>query len=398
MFNQLEPAPADPILGLSAAFDADERPHKINLGVGVYKDESGLTPVLESVKAAERLLLEEQSTKSYKPIEGDRAYDQAVQRLIFGQEHPALSRGRVVTAHTPGGTGALRVVADTLIQTVGGSTVWLSQPTWANHPTIFKAAGVLIRTYPYFDQPSRSIDFDAMMHALRHASNGDVLLLHGCCHNPTGADLSIEQWREVGRFCAEHGIVPLIDFAYHGFAEGIEEDAAPVRALTEICDELFVCSSFSKNFGLYNERVGALSVVASDAQAAGTVLSHVRKAIRANYSNPPAHGGAIVSTILQNEQLASQWRAELGEMRDRINGMRELFVRTLGEKGVQQDFGFVAEQRGMFSFSGLTPPEVERLREQHAVYAISSGRINVAGMTPDNMNALCEAIAAVVES
>lgn len=393
MFETIDAAPADPILGLTEAFNADPRPDKINLGVGVYKDSQGKTPVLASVKEAERRLLEQEATKSYLPIDGDPVYDACVQELLFAGDDAA---SRCATAQCPGGTGALRVAADYLRAKHPGVTVWLSEPTWPNHPSIFEAAGLAVKTYPYFDAAANGLAFERMLEGLRRAKAGDVVLLHGACHNPTGVDPTPEQWAGIAGAVAKQGLLPLIDFAYQGFAEGLDADAAGLRVLAQRVDELLVCSSFSKNFGLYNERVGALTVVAKTAAAANAVMSHVKVAIRRNYSNPPAHGGKIVATVLKDAKLRQQWEREVAGMRDRINSMRMLFVRTLKDKGATRDFSFIERQRGMFSFSGLTKQQVDALREKHAVYAVGSGRISVAGMTEANMSRLCEAIVDVL--
>jgi len=396
MFDSLTPAPPDAILGLTEAFKKDPNPRKVNLGVGVYKDASGATPVLQSVKEAERRLLDGEQTKNYLAIDGSPEYNAASQRLVFGDNHEIVTSGRAATVQAPGGTGALRVAADFVAEITPGATVWISDPTWPNHPSVFASAGLKVATYPYFDPATNGVNFDGMLAALRAIPAGDVLLLHGCCHNPTGVDLSPAQWQAVGQIAAERGILPLLDFAYQGFADGLEEDAAGVRIITGHCPEIFVASSYSKNFGLYNERVGALTVVARNAEAAETALSHVKRCVRANYSNPPAHGGEIVRTILGDSFLRSRWEAEVTAMRERINTMRHLFVETLNEKGVTRDFSFIARQRGMFSFSGLNPAQVKALRERHGVYIVGSGRISVAGMTEGNMDYLCEAIADVL--
>jgi len=398
MFDTISPAPPDAILGLTEAFKKDPNPRKVNLGVGVYKDADGTTPVLETVKEAERRLLTGEKTKSYLPIDGSPEYDAASQRLIFGDSHEIVTRGRAVTAQAPGGTGALRVAADFISEISPSATVWISEPTWPNHPSVFQSAGLKVATYPYFDASTNGIAFDGMLATIRTIPAGDVLLLHGCCHNPTGVDLSSAQWQAVAEVAAERGLLPLLDFAYQGFADGLEEDAVGVRTIAAHCPELFVASSYSKNFGLYNERVGALTVVARTPDAAETALSHVKRCIRANYSNPPAHGGEIVRTILGDPALRRQWEGEVTAMRQRINTMRHLFVETLNEKGVTRDFSFIARQRGMFSFSGLTPAQVKALRERHAVYIVGSGRISVAGMTEGNMDYLCEAIADVLKN
>jgi aspartate/tyrosine/aromatic aminotransferase len=316
--------------------------------------------------------------------------------MIFGKDHEALSANRVVTAHTPGGTAALRVAADFIHVNFPNAKVWLSDPTWPNHPSIFRAAGIEVGTYPYFDAKRNAIDFEAMQAALGQLKAGDVLLLHGCCHNPTGIDPTPAQWQRIAQIIEERNLLPLIDFAYQGLSEGNEEDAVGVLELCRPGRELLIASSFSKNFGLYNERVGALSVVTANPETAQKVLSQIRICVRTNYSNPPSHGGAIVVTILKDPALRDEWVGEVTEMRERINGMRHLFVETLKAKGVVQDFSFIKAQRGMFSFSGLTKEQVEKLRKDFAIYVVGSGRINVAGMTRGNMDALCEAIVKVL--
>jgi aspartate/tyrosine/aromatic aminotransferase len=396
MFQQITPAPPDAILGLSDAFREDPNPKKINLGVGVYKDADGRTPVLPSVKAAEERLYAKEATKSYLPIDGSPAYGKAAQALLFGANHPIVTRSRAATAQTPGGTGALRVAADFLHNVAPHAAIWLSDPTWDNHRAIFQAAGMRVGSYPYYDAVHHKVDFGSMMAKLEEIPSGDVVLLHGCCHNPTGMDLNQEQWRQLADLLRSRELLPLIDFAYQGFAAGLEEDAQGIRTLAASVDEFLICSSFSKNFGLYNERAGALTLVAQDADAAEAARSHIKKAIRVNYSNPPAHGGLVVETVLTSSDLRQQWEGEVTTMRNRINDMRHLFVETLNQKGVTQDFSFITQQRGMFSFSGLTKAQVERLRREHAIYIVGSGRINVAGMTTANMDHLCESIAAVV--
>lgn len=396
MFEQVPMAPPDAILGLTEAFKSDPNPQKINLGVGVYKDENGQTPVLASVKAAEQKLLAGEKTKSYLPIEGSAEYAAAVQELLFGQGHEVVASGRAATAHTPGGTGALRVAGDYIHRLHPKASIWLSEPTWPNHPQIFAAAGVPVKTYPYFDPAKNGLAFDAMLQGLRQVQQGDVVLLHGCCHNPTGADPTPEQWQQIADVLAERGALPLLDFAYQGFATGLEDDALAVRTLAQPGRELLICSSFSKNFGLYNERVGALTAVAADQKQAQAVLSQIKATIRANYSNPPTHGGSIVSTILADTELRRQWVQEVAQMRDRINGMRTLFVQKLKENGATRDFSFIERQSGMFSFSGLSKDQVQKLRDEHAIYIVGSGRISVAGMTTSNMDRLCEAIVKVL--
>lgn len=396
MFETVKTAPADPILGLTETFNQDPNPNKINLTVGVYKDGSGKTPVLETVKEAERRLLQAETTKSYLPMPGDPTYGLLVQKLMFGERHEIVAEKRAATAHCPGGTGALRVAGDYLHKLHPGSAIWVSDPTWANHPTIFTAAGLEVKTYAYRDPANNGLDFNAMMASLEKVPAGDVVLLHACCHNPTGIDPTVEQWTQVGELLRRRGVLPLVDFAYQGLADGIEEDGAGLRALAEQVDQMLVSSSFSKNFGLYRERTGALTIVGSTAEQAQTVMSQTKLVIRANYSNPPAHGGMIVMTVLQDPELRAKWVLEVAAIRNRINGMRRLFVDTLKAKGIARDFSSIIQQRGMFSFSGLTKAQVEKLREKYAIYIVGSGRINVAGMTEANMDRLCEAIASVL--
>ncbi len=393
MFKTLKPAPPDPILGLTAVFNEDPNPKKINLGVGVYKDADGKTPIFRSVARAEERLLKEEETKDYLPISGGPAYATAVQELLFEADHEVVTGKRAATVHTPGGTGGLRVAGDFVHKLFPEAKIWVSDPTWANHPNVFRHAGLAVETYPYFDAATNGLAFDAMLEALKKIPKGDVVLLHGCCHNPTGVDPTSVQWAQIADVVEACGWMPLVDFAYQGLGNGIREDCEGLMALCGPESELFVSSSFSKNFGLYNERVGALTVVTPSEEAAKVVLSQAMVCIRANYSNPPAHGAAIVTTVLNDPDLRADWEAEAGEMRDRINGMRMLFVDTLERKGVRRDFSFITRQRGMFSFSGLNKAQVEALREKYGIYIVGSGRINVAGMTEANMDALCEAIA-----
>lgn len=393
MFESLTAAPPDAILGLNEAFKDDPSPHKVNLGVGVFKDSAGATPVLACVKEAERRLVDTETTKSYLPIDGHPGYGRHVPQLLFGD---SVESSRAGTIQTPGGTGALRVAGDFVHAMFPNAKLWLSNPTWANHPNVFTAAGLRIETYGYYDPEAMGLDFAAMLSDLKKVTAGDVVLLHGCCHNPTGVDLSLSQWQEIGALLSERKALPLVDFAYQGFADGLEEDAAGLRSLLSTHDELLVCSSFSKNFGLYRERVGALVAVSKDAAACDVVMSQLKKVVRTNYSNPPAHGASIVATVLGDAQLTQQWHDELAVMRERISGMRDLLVSQLSAAGIDRDFGFIQRQNGMFSFSGLTREHVERLRSEYSIYIVGSGRINVAGITEDNVKYLCEAIAAVV--
>ena len=396
MFEKIAAAPADPILGLADLFRADNRSNKINLGIGVYKDETGQTPVLSSVKKAEKFLLENETTKNYLSIDGLADFARCTQALLFGKNHALITDQRARTAQTPGGTGALRVAADFLATQTDVKRIWVSNPSWPNHQNVFHSAGLEVCEYAYYDAQNHTLDFDGMLSALDKAQAGDVVLFHGCCHNPTGIDPTKEQWAQLAALSQQKGWLPLFDFAYQGFARGLEEDAEGLRIFADTHQELLVCSSYSKNFGLYNERVGACTLVAANADAAATAFSQVKYTIRANYSNPPAHGAAVVATILGNDVLRAEWEQELTAMRQRIHLMRELFVKTLQEKGAQGDFSFITRQNGMFSFSGLSKDQVVRLRDEFAVYAVNSGRVNVAGMTPDNMSALCAAIVAVL--
>jgi aspartate/tyrosine/aromatic aminotransferase len=397
MLSSLPQAPPDAILGLGEAFKLDPNPRKINLSVGVYKNEQGNTPILACVKEAERRLLARESSKGYLSIEGHLQYDALVQELLFGADHEVVGSRRAVTAQAPGGTGSLRVAADFLHKHFPQAKVWVSTPTWANHQAIFRAAGQQVEAYPYIDKSGRKLDFPAMRAALEQIPAGDILLLHACCHNPSGIDPTPQEWQEIAAVVRERKLLPLIDFAYQGFGDGLVEDASGLLAIAQPGQEALVCSSFSKNFGLYGERVGALTLVAEDCASAQRALSQIRVAIRTNYSNPPAHGAAIVAEVLGDPDLRKQWEQELAAMRDRIHQMRRLFVETMQQKAPQHDFSFLANQKGMFSFSGLTNLQVDELRTKHAVYVVGNGgRINVAGMTRGNMDSLCTAIAAVL--
>jgi aspartate aminotransferase len=398
MFDALDMAPPDAIMGLKEAFTKDPNPNKINLSVGVYQDADGSTPILRTVKRAELRSLEQQQSKGYLPINGAPGYGVAVRRLVFGDDHEIIRSDRAVTAHTPGGTGGLRVAADFIKQKFPNATVWLSDPTWGNHPGIFAAAGVPTKKYPYYDADQKCLDFAAMVAGLKQVQEGDFVLLHGCCHNPTGMDPDLDQWQELANVAAKQKWTPFFDFAYQGFADGVQEDAAGLRLFLQPDCELMVCTSFSKNFGLYNERTGALTIVAGSKDAAQKALSHVKRCIRTNYSNPPAHGAGIVTTILNDPELSAEWEHEVAAMRDRINGVRQLLADTLKAKGVKQDFSFLTRQRGMFSFSGLTKEQVGRLREEYGIYiVVAGGRINVAGITEANVGTLCDALAEVLK-
>lgn len=396
MFEKVVAAPADPILGLTEEFKKDPRAEKINLGVGIYKNEQGETPVLATVKKAEAALVETEKTKSYLTIEGTAEYGLAVQKLLFGEQSDIVVNKLAKTAQAPGGTGALRVAGEFIKRQLGDVKIWISNPTWANHNGVFTAAGIETAQYSYYNAETKDKDFAAMLADLEKASAGDVVLLHGCCHNPTGIDPTLEEWETLAKLVAEKQLLPLFDFAYQGFAKGVEEDAEGLRIFAQYNKEILVASSFSKNFGLYNERVGAFTLVAQTEQIAETAFSQVKAIIRSIYSNPPAHGSAVVTHILGNTELRAEWEAEVKEMRDRIQAMRELFVATLKEQGVDADFSFIERQNGMFSFSGLSKEQVARLKDEFAIYIVGSGRISVAGMTRSNMLPLCQGIAAVL--
>jgi aspartate aminotransferase len=394
--RSLTPAPPDPILGLSETFRADTRPEKANLAVGVYVDDTGTTPVIPTVLEAEGRLLANAGSKGYLPIDGRPGYRAAVRDLVFGPDHEIVANARSVTAQTPGGTGALRVAADFLIQAGANRTIWLSEPTWPNHPQLFTLAGFGLKAYPYLDPSGRRILADAMLAALRTAEAGDVVLLHGSCHNPSGVDPDAATWNAIADVVQERSLVPVVDFAYQGFGFGLREDADWQVGLTRPGIEFLVCSSFSKNFALYNERAGALTVVANDSARAHSALSHLKIAIRSNYSNPPAHGADIVETILSDPDLRARWEVELAGMRNRILGNRATLVEALTAAGVPGDWEPIRHQRGMFALLGLSKEQVTRLREEFAVYLVGGGRINVAGITPGNLPHVVESVGAVV--
>ncbi|CAH8210321.1 amino acid aminotransferase [Vibrio aestuarianus] len=396
MFEKVVAAPADPILGLTEEFKKDPRAEKINLGVGIYKNEAGETPILATVKKAEAALLESEKTKSYLTIEGTAEYGLAVQKLLFGAESDIVTQKLAKTAQAPGGTGALRVAGEFIKRQLGDVKIWISNPTWANHHGVFNAAGLETAQYSYYNAEAKDKDFAAMLADLAQAQTGDIVLLHGCCHNPTGIDPTAEEWEALAKLVAEKGLLPLFDFAYQGFAKGVEEDAQGLRTFAKYNKEILVASSFSKNFGLYNERVGAFTIVAASTETVTTAFSQVKAIIRSIYSNPPAHGAAVVTHILNNAELRTEWEQEVAEMRVRIQEMRELFVATLKAEGVEADFSFIERQNGMFSFSGLSKDQVTRLKDEFAIYIVGSGRISVAGMTKSNMGPLCKGIAAVL--
>ncbi|WP_199226002.1 amino acid aminotransferase [Chromobacterium sp. Panama] len=398
MFSAVELAPRDPILGLNEAFNADTRTTKVNLGVGVYSDDNGKIPLLAAVKAAEKARLETMPPRGYQPIEGAQAYDSAVQNLLFGADSELIKAGQVVTAQALGGTGALKIGADFLKRLNPAAKVYISNPSWENHRALFESAGFEVENYPYYDAATRGVDFDGMRAFLAQLPAGSVIVLHACCHNPTGADLSDAQWAEVVQVCRERGLVPFLDMAYQGFADGIDADAVAVRLFSASGLQFFVSSSFSKSFSLYGERVGALSIVTAGKEESARVLSQLKRVIRTNYSNPPIHGGAVVAAVLSNPELRQLWEDELAGMRDRIRAMRVGLVEAIKAEGVAQDFSFVAQQRGMFSYTGLSAAQVERLRADFGIYAVSTGRICLAALNSKNLTYVASAIAQVVKA
>jgi aspartate/tyrosine/aromatic aminotransferase len=396
MFDDVPPAPADPILGLTEAFKKDPNPEKINLGVGVFTDASGKTPILASVKEAEKRLAANAVTRNYLPIDGDPSFRSHMQNLVFGKGSEIVFTKRACTACAPGGTGALRVAADFLKSNFPNTTVYLSNPTWPNHPQIFDAAGLRTDRYPWFDAVGNKLDLAAFLDTLSRIPSGSAVLLHACCHNPTGIDPMHEQWAEIARVVSSRGILPIVDFAYQGFGDGLDEDAAGVRTLAGLCREMIVCNSCSKNFGLYADRVGSVTFVTQSEEAAAKVASQAKRVIRSNYSSPPQHGFSVVATILSDPALAPMWEAEVAGMRSRLTMLRGMFADSLAAKGVKQDFGFIKRQKGMFSFSGLTKDQVETLKKKYSIYIVASGRVSVAGMNEKTMDRLATAIASVL--
>jgi aromatic-amino-acid transaminase len=392
----VELAPRDPILGVSEAFNADPNPRKVNLGVGVYCDDTGKVPLLECVKHAEREMTDKASPRSYLPIDGIAAYDREVCALLFGADADVIRAGRAVTVQALGGTGALKVGADFLRRFAPAAQVWLSEPSWENHRALFEGAGFTVNTYPYYDAPTRGLDFAGMRASLEALPAGAIVVLHACCHNPTGVDPTAAQWGEIISIVRARALVPFVDLAYQGFGDGLDADGAIVRKFAATPGPLLVASSFSKSFSLYGERIGALSVVADDKDEAGRVLSQLKRLIRANYSNPPTHGGQIVTTVLCSPELRALWEAELATMRDRIKLMRATLVESLHERVPGADFRFMLTQRGMFSYSGLTKAQVQVLAEEFSVYAIDTGRICVAALNSRNVGDVAAAIANVI--
>lgn len=397
LFSQIAQAPPDPILGLTEAFLADTNPKKVNLGVGVYQDANGKVPVLKVVREAEQRWFAKEDSKSYLPIDGVPSYNKLVQQLVLGEESQVIRAGRALTVQGLGGTGALKIGADFLKRFFAESKVYISGPSWENHRALFEAAGFCVETYPYYDPQSHGLDFEAMTQTLKGLAPRSIVLLHAACHNPTGVDLEPEQWRQLVEICQAGNLIPFLDFAYQGFGEGVESDAFAVRAFAESGLNCLIANSFSKSFSLYRERVGGLTFITADAEETKRVQSQAKRVIRTNYSSPSSHGAQIVAQVLGDADLRAQWIQELDEMRGRIQKMRTLFVKTLRDKGVDQDFSFIERQRGMFSYSGLSKEVVHELRREKSLYLVDSGRICLAAMNENNMGAICEAIASVLK-
>jgi aromatic-amino-acid transaminase len=396
LFAAIEMAPRDPILGITEAFNADQNPEKTNLGVGVYYDDHGKVPLLGSVQKAEALLMAKLAPRTYLPIEGLAAYDKAVQELVFGADSEVVTGKRAITAQAIGGTGALKLGADFLKRFSPNAEVYISDPSWENHRALFESAGFVVNNYPYYDTHTKGVNFAGMLQTLKSVPAGSIILLHACCHNPTGADLTDEQWKQVIEVITARGLVPFLDMAYQGFGDGIAEDGKVVGMFAAAGGPLFVSNSFSKSFSLYGERVGALSIVASSTEEAARLMSQLKRVIRTNYSNPPMHGGQVVATALATPELRKLWEEELAGMRVRIKEMRQAMVDKLKAKAPGHDFDFVVKQRGMFSYSGLTKEQVGRLKDEFSIYAVDTGRICVAALNSRNIDRVVDAIAKVL--
>ena len=396
MFEHLDAVPPDPILGILAAYAADTNPRKIDLGIGVYRDETGNTPILQSVMKAEKILIATQTTKSYLGPPGVAGFNGAMGELIFGRDSEAITRGRVRTIQTPGGTAALRVGADLIRHTRPETVIWASDPTWANHLALFPAASLPMDSYPYFDEINSDLRYNDMMEALKKRGAGDVVLFHACCHNPCGVSPDPSQWESITDLAAERGFTPMIDMAYLGFERGVEEDSLAVRLFSQKCPEVIVASSCSKNFAVYRERVGAISIVCENEQKAADVETVIHSLTRKNYSMPPTHGPGIIDIILHSDELTELWLSEVNVMRNRINGLRKTLVEKITASGISKDFSFLERQSGMFSFLGLSVEQVGRLKSEFAIYTVNSARVNVASFNQGNMDYFIEALATVL--
>ncbi|GAA0536940.1 MULTISPECIES: amino acid aminotransferase [Rheinheimera] len=397
MFAQLQPVATDPILGLMAAYKEDPNPNKVDLGVGVYKDEQGHTAVLKCVKEAEALRLKNEDSKTYIGMAGDLGFNSHIEKLAFGQGHKVLLANRVTTAHTPGGTGALRVAAEFIKKANPNATIWVTSPTWANHISMFKAAGLNVKEYTYYDYSTKGLNEEGMFADLATVPAGDVVLVHACCHNPSGMDLTFAQWQRFAQLAKERGFTPLVDMAYQGFGSGLDEDARGLRYLADTVDEMLLCSSCSKNFGLYRERIGAVSVVSADSKISDIARVNLLSVVRSIYSMPPAHGAIIVANILDSAELTALWHQELAEMRNRINNYRQLIIDKLAGEGVTQDFSFITRQHGMFSFLGINKEQIARLRNEFSIYMVDSSRVSIAGLNHSNIDYFARSVAAVLK-
>jgi aspartate aminotransferase len=397
MFESLRAVPADPILNLSVLYRQDTNPNKVDLGVGVYKDEAGHTAIMEAVSRAQEQILVEEDTKSYVGMAGSKRFCDLLSQITLGANHQVLTEQRVAIAQTPGGTGALRVLADFINVAKANATVWLGDPTWANHFPIMQSAGLEIKQFPYYNRATKSLDFDGMLSTLQTQTKvGDVILLHGCCHNPSGADLSLDQWQTLADLIQSKGLVPYVDIAYQGLGEGMDEDAAGLRLMADSVPEMVIASSCSKNFGVYRERTGTAIIISATAEQAKIAQSRMNSVIRANYSMPPSHGALAVETILADPKLKQIWRDELKTMRKRIKDLRSQLVDAIKAEGVEQDFSFIERQKGMFSFLGISAEQVDQLVNEHSVYLVGSSRINIAGLNQRNIAYVAKAIAAVL--
>jgi aspartate aminotransferase len=396
MFEVLPQLPADPILGLSTAYKADPNPLKIDLGVGVYKDEQGHTPILTSVAKAQQILLAKEDSKTYITPQGVPGYIDGMLQLLLGKGSKVMLEDRVAAVQAPGGCGALRILAELIKRCDSELTVWVSDPTWANHIPLIGNAGLKIETYPYFNKADASINFDGMVETLAQVKSGDVVLLHGCCHNPTGADLTPEQWKTVLELAQKTGFIPFVDVAYQGFGDGLEQDAYGLRLLVENLPEVIIAASCSKNFGLYRERVGLAAMITANTQTRKAIQTQIQSIARGIYSMPPSYGGALVDIILSDESLRTEWQSEVEAMRTRMKTLRGLLVDKLTEKGAQRDFSFVKQQKGMFSYLCITPEQVQEMRNKHSVYFVDSSRVNIAGISKGNVDALATALVSVL--
>lgn len=397
MFNQLQGVPPDALLKLIVQFSQDSNPNKVDLGVGVYKDEQGNTPVMQAVTAAEHIILEQQQTKSYIGPAGSPLYCDLSAQLLFGKDHSVIKDKRISVAQTPGGCGALRMAAEFINVCKPGANVWVSTPTWVNHIPLLGEAGLQLKEYPYYNYDTKAVDFEQMMATLETASEGDLVLLHGCCHNPSGADLNKDQWQQVVNLVLAKNLLPFIDIAYQGLGDGLDEDAYGLRLMADSVPEMIVASSCSKNFGLYRERTGTIVVISSDAKRAEISSSQLFSTIRGHYSMPPAHGAAIVETILNQSALNTQWTDELSVMRNRLADNRAALASAIASAGVNRDFSFITAEKGMFSFLGITPAQVDQLRDEYSIYMAGSSRINIAGISSANVNYVAQAIAQVIQ-